>query len=73
MIEVGEIQIYLNRSGMLISWLDREAHISGSIIRSFGCLNEDYAGAPITGKIGLFDFEVLGYDKAMDMFHVRRK
>lgn len=72
MIEVGEVQIYLGRKGMLVSWLDREAHIAGSILKSFGCLNEGLAGQTVKGKLGLINFEVLGYNRETDMFHLRR-
>jgi hypothetical protein len=60
------------RSGMVISWLGDEAKISGKALDGFGFFQDNIVGQPITGRLGAFDFEVLGYEQEEDVFTIKR-
>lgn len=71
-MEWNAITVYLTRQGVVMAWAGEEAEIRANLMDEWGKWDDNVVGQPITGRIGLFPFEVLDYDKDRDMFKVRR-
>lgn len=68
----NELSVYLTTQGEVMVWAGTEAEICGSLMDEWGAWDDNVVGQAITGRIGLFSFMVLAYDKDNDMFKVRR-
>lgn len=71
-MEWGEISLYLTTKGEVIVWTGEEAEVCGSLMDLYGRWDDNEVGEAHTGRIGLFAFEVLDYDRNRDMFRVKR-
>lgn len=68
----NQVSFYLTTKGEVMVWAGTEAEICGSLMDEYGAWDENEIGETQTGRIGLFKFELLAYDKKTDMFKVRR-
>lgn len=68
----NEVSLYLTTKGEVMVWAGTEAEIYGSWMDEYGAWDDNVVGQAITGRIGLFKFMVLAYDKGNDLFKVRR-
>ena len=68
----NSIEMTLGSWGELVTWAGNEAKLSGVTLDVYGQWDDGIVGEPVTGRIGLFAFEVISYDKLNDMFHIKR-
>lgn len=68
----NEVSLYLTTKGEVIVWAGNEAEICGGWMDEYGRWDDNEIGESQTGRIGLFKFELLSYDKNSDMLKVRR-